>query len=174
MVKRINNNILYFICDGDSYNNSVVSYKKKYQIQISRDYFRICIGKILIYKPFTNPVHKLLISIPPKMFSVETIRYVCENIRFSMPGVSPGGRSKGNPVKVGNYPRSCKFLPKAAQTRMPLSVYPMGRRATRNKSEDLPDELHCSFRVKSDRMSGPSVRGPISFILPELPFYLIV
>lgn len=24
------------------------------------------------------------------MFSVETIRYVCENIRFSMPGVSPG------------------------------------------------------------------------------------
>ena len=61
---------------------------------------------------------------------------------------------KGNPVKVRNYPRSCKFYSKVVHSEATAGMSG-GKAYNRNKSEDLP-EYFClirSFRVKGDRIN---------------------
>lgn len=72
--------------------------------------------------------------------------------RLSLP-VTNGSRSarsgtsgsKGNPVQIRNYPRSCKSPHKAAHPQMPLLQRSMGRRAVRDESEDLPGVATVAF-----------------------------
>ena len=60
----------------------------------------------------------------------------------------------GTPVKIRDYPRSCKFYSKVVHSEATAGMSG-GKAYNRNKSEDLP-EYFClirSFRVKGDRIN---------------------
>ena len=79
--------------------------------------------------------------------------YICFRYRFPMWRANPPGL-KGNPVKVRNYPRSCKFL-LGGTFSQPLAV--RAGKACRPEQVRRPADIcnHSGFRVKSDRMHPP-------------------
>ena len=98
-------------------------------------------------------VHKMFIKSPEACFlSGELSLYLfsCKVLRRRLSARD----QKGTPVKIRDYPRSCKFYSKVVHSEATAGMSG-GKAYNRNKSEDLP-EYFClirSFRVKGDRIN---------------------
>ena len=90
-------------------------------------------------------------------------RYFCFRTRFPRFAEAERGL-KGNPVRIRNYPRSCKFQRKP-RTLLCHCRPQTGRRAGRNESEDLPQSAHSELsgrKAEERKPAGPVHPGPFS------------